>query len=59
MVIDINVEAKYIDIWLGHGEAPPDIKVYRETYPGYSIAVFHSGSGDVKALTAALLKANL
>ncbi len=59
MVIDINVEAKYIDIWLSHGETPPDIKAYRENYPGYSIAVFHSGSGDVKALTAALLKANL
>lgn len=59
MVIDINNTAKYIDIWLGHGDAPPDIKAYRERYPGYSIAVFHSGGGDLKSLTATLLKSNM
>lgn len=58
MVIDINVTAKYIDFWLGRGETPPDLKAYQEQYPGFDIAVFHSGSGDVKALTATLLKVN-
>ena len=59
MVIDINAQGKYIDIWLSHGETPPDVSAYRQAHPGYSVAVFHSGSGDLKALTAELLRVNL
>ena len=58
MTIDINHQKRYIDIWLSRGEASPDLNAYRQKYPGYSIAVFRSGNGDVKRLTAELLKAN-
>lgn len=58
MLVDLNIDKKYIDIWLSRGETPPDIGEYRQRYPGYSIAVFHSGTGDVKALTAELLRVN-
>lgn len=58
MTIDINHQKRYIDIWLSRGEASPDLNAYRQKYPGYSIAVFRSGNGDIKSLTAELLKVN-
>lgn len=58
MIVDLNIGKKYIDIWLSRGETPPDLSAYHQQYPSYSIAVFHSGTGDVKSLTAELLKVN-
>ena len=59
MVININFKARYIDIWLGHGESAPDLSEIRQQFPGYDMAVLHSGSGNLAALTAELLKTNL
>ena len=59
MTIEININKHYIDIWLGRGESAPDLSEIRQQFPGYDIAVLHSGSGNLAVLTAELLKANL
>ena len=59
MVIDINIDKKFIDIWLGRGESTPGLGELRQQFPGYDMAVLHSGSGNLAALTAELLKTNL
>lgn len=59
MTIEIDINKRYIDIWLGHGESTPDLSEIRLQFPGYQIAVFHSGDGDLENLTAELLKVNV
>lgn len=59
MTIEIDINKRYIDIWLGHGESAPDLSEIRQQFPGYDMAVLHSGSGNLAALTAELLKTNL
>lgn len=59
MTIEVNIKSKYIDIWLGHGESTPDLSSIHQQFPGYQIAVFHSGDGDLALLTGELLKVNL
>jgi hypothetical protein len=58
MQIDLNPDKRYIDIWLGRGEAKPSVKDLKRVFPDYSITVFRSGSGDLAALTAELLRVN-
>ena len=59
MSVDVNFDKRYIDIWLDRGEPTPDRSEIRQRFPGYQIAVFHSGSGDLAGLTAELLKVNV
>ena len=58
MQIDINPSRKYIDVWLGSKEAPPDLDALRTLFQGFEIVIWHSGIGDLAALTAALLQNN-
>lgn len=58
MLIEINREKHYVDIWLSSGESTPDMFEICQHYAGYDIAVFHSGKCDLDTLTAELLKAN-
>ena len=59
MQIDIYVEKRCIDIWIGSRESTPDICMIRQQFPNYDIALLHSGAGNLETLTAELLKANL
>ncbi len=58
MVIERNDTEKYIDIWLRNGEATPDVSLFCQQYPGYTITVWHSGSQPLGPLTAELLRHN-
>ena len=59
MTIDINHDKHYIDIWLAHGEALPDTKLLQEARKeDYDVIVWRSGSGNLAALTSALLRNN-
>lgn len=59
MKININHSKKYINIWVGHADAPHvDIKHYIERYPEYDIAIFRSGKFGLAEVTAKLLFLN-
>ena len=58
MQIDLNPDKRYIDIWLDRAEEKPSVKDLKRVFPDYSITVFRSGSGDLAALTAELLRVN-
>ena len=57
--IDVDPKEKYVDIWLAHGDTPPDIQRLHALYPEFEITLFRSGTGDLAALTGELLKNNL
>ena len=56
--IDVDPKEKYMDIWLAHGDTPPDIQRLHALYPEFEITLFRSGTGDLAALTGELLKNN-
>ena len=58
MTIDVNPIKKYIDIWLAHDEEPPDVSTFHEHNSNYQIVIWRSGTGDLAALTAELLRNN-
>ena len=58
MRIDVDPKEKYMDIWLAHGDTPPDAQRLHALYPDYDITLFRSGTGDLAALTGELLKNN-
>ncbi len=58
MQMDFNPEKRYIDIWLAGDEEKPNVKDLKLIFPDYQICVFHSGTGDLAALTAELLRIN-
>lgn len=59
MRIDVDPKEKYMDIWLAHGDTPPDVQRLHALYPEFEITLFRSGTGDLAALTGELLKNNL
>ena len=59
MLVTIDNEKKYVDIWLRTGEPTPDIQKIKEKYPTFDISVFHSGERNLEMLTADLLSMNM
>lgn len=59
MTIEINIDQKYVDVWLMNGETPPELNLLREQYPDYEITIYRSGTGSLTELTAELLRVNL
>ena len=57
--IEVNLEKNYVDIWLAHDEAPPDLEALRALFPKYQIVQWRSGTGDLASLTAGLLRNNI
>ena len=58
MRIDVDPKEKYMDIWLAHGDTPPDVQRLHALYPEFEITLFRSGTGDLATLTGELLKNN-
>lgn len=56
--IDVNPSKKYIDIWLGQGDDPPDLRDIHSCFKGYEVVIWRSGTGNLTVLTADLLRAN-
>ena len=59
MLVDLNIEKKYIDIWLASGEDFPALNLLCAQYRDFDIAVIRSGPGSLPDLTAKLLQENL
>ena len=57
MLVDFNPWKKYVDIWLAHGEEPPDLRGYR--FQGYQTVIWRSGDGNLAELTADLIRHNM
>lgn len=58
MVIDVDSNDKYIDIWLFKGEQAPSVDDYSRRHPDYDITIWHSGTQNVIDLTCKLLQNN-
>jgi len=58
MNITIDIAKKYIDIWFCHEDEEFSARELQNTLKGYQINVFHSGNGDLAALTSELLRIN-
>ena len=56
--IDVNISKKYIDIWLAHGEIPPELGKIQKSFTEFDIVIWRSGHGDLATLTADLLRNN-
>ena len=59
VTIDINIDQKFVDVWLLNGETPPELNLLRELYADYDLTVYRSGTCSLTELTAELLRVNL
>ena len=58
MRIDVNLTKKYMDIWLAHGDPPPDIQGLQARYRDFDLVIWRSGADALAGLTAELLRNN-